>query len=213
VLENLAQNISINHEVIVVCNGNDPELVAFVEGHPGIHKYCLNSVNVGVSRAWNMGAMLAEGQHLCFLNDDVEVGKGGMERLVEVLESEDNIGEVGPAGGKWEGVSSGPRVGKDKVEEADEISGFCFVIKGSIFRNVGGFDISYTPAGFEEIDMSFMIRKKGYRCLVVPNIPITHYGKHGVSAMSVDIEYLNKKINTKELHERNKEIFRKKWCL
>jgi len=65
VLRDLRDNVSLTHEVIVVCNGQDQELVDFVSNHPSIDKYCLNSVNVGVARSWNMGAEMAEAQALC----------------------------------------------------------------------------------------------------------------------------------------------------
>jgi len=56
VLRDLHQNVTLPFEVIVICNGNDPELIEFVRTHDGIDKYCLNSVNAGVARSWNMGA-------------------------------------------------------------------------------------------------------------------------------------------------------------
>jgi GT2 family glycosyltransferase len=211
-VDSIVENVSIDHELIVVINNiRDPELVHFVETHSSISKYVLCSANAGVARAWNIGANIAEGQQLCFCNDDVEVGKGAVETLVSVLDSRESVGQVGPAGGLWEGVQSGKRVGTTEIEEADEISGFLFVIKARVYEEVGGFDNEYTPAGFEEIDMSFKIRGKGYQCLVVPNVDVTHWGHHGISSTRTRIEYLGKSIDTVELNERNKAYFLKKW--
>jgi len=210
VLRDLEQHLPASAEVIVVCNSRDEDLLSLVTSHPRVDKYCLNSVNVGVSRAWNMGAAMAEGEALCFLNDDVAVGPGAMEGLLDVL-ARDGVGQVGPKGARWKGAEHDCFVGEQTIEEADAISGFLFLIRAGLFRELGGFDVNYSPAGFEEIDMSCAIRRAGYRCLVVPGLDVKHYHQHGVSAYRSDIQYLGHTIDTVTLHERNKAYFMKKW--
>jgi GT2 family glycosyltransferase len=168
-------------------------------------------VNVGVARAWNMGAELAEGEALCFVNDDVEVGKGAVEALYEVLMSTQGVGQVGPRGARWRAGAHQSWVGEKAIEEADAISGFMFLIRNDLFRQIGGFDVQYTPAGLEEIDMSYEIRRRGHKCLVVPNLAIHHHHHHGVSAYRTDIAYLGKTIDTESLHQRNLRYFLAKW--
>jgi glycosyltransferase involved in cell wall biosynthesis len=60
VLRDLRENVSLPHEVIVVCNGQDQELVQFITDNQHIDKYCINSVNLGVARSRNMGAEMAD---------------------------------------------------------------------------------------------------------------------------------------------------------
>ena len=100
VLRDIQQNVKMSHEVIVVCNSRDEALVDLVRTHEAISKYCLNSTNAGVARSWNMGAQLAEGRALCFLNDDVAVGENALEALFDMLYSAPDIGEVGPTGAR-----------------------------------------------------------------------------------------------------------------
>jgi GT2 family glycosyltransferase len=211
VLRDLHDNVTLPHEVIVVCNSRDRELVEFVSSHPHIDKYCLNSVNVGVARSWNMGADMAEGEALCFVNDDVEVGKGGAEGLFDALIGTDNVGQVGPMGALWNGAEHLRYVGEAAIEEADAISGFLFMLREKAFRQVGGFDPAYSPAGFEEIDMSFALREQGWKCLVVPGLEIKHHHHHGVSSYRSKVAYLGKEIDTEALHQRNKAYFINKW--
>jgi GT2 family glycosyltransferase len=211
VLRDLSENVSVAAETIVVCNGIDAELRSFVQSDRRVHRYCINSVNVGVARAWNMGAQLAEGEALCFVNDDVEIGKGAVEALYEVLMATPGAGQVGPRGARWRGGSHECWVGERVIEEADAVSGFMFLIRSDLFRQIGGFDVHYTPAGFEEIDMSFEIRRRGHKCLVVPNLQIRHHHHHGVSAYRTDISYLGKTIDTETLHDRNRRYFLEKW--
>lgn len=211
-IKDVVNNVTLNYEIIVVCNSEkDEKLVKFITSNRHIHKYCVNSANVGVPRSWNMGAMMAEGQYLCYINDDVEIGKGCLETLFQVLKENDNVGQVGPEGGKFIGCQKGPRVGLDKTEEADEIGGHLFILKRKVFDLVGGFDIAYTPASYEETDMSFKIRSKGYKCLVIPHLHAIHHNYRGVSYLYTEIHYFNKVINTTKLAERNAKIFIGKW--
>ncbi len=211
VVRDITENVSLAKEVIVVCNGADEDLLGFVQGDPRIDKFCLNKVNVGVARAWNMGAQLAEGEVLCFVNDDVQVGKGSIEALHEVLVASPDVGEVGPRGAKWRNGQHVAMAGEERMEEADAIAGFLFMIREPLFREIGGFDVRYTPAGFEEVDMSYEIRRRGFKCLVVPGLAVHHHHHHGVSAYRTSIDYLSKSISTDELHERNRAYFQKKW--
>ena len=96
VLRDLREHVTLPFEVIVICNGTDPELIEFVRTHDAIDKYCINSVNAGVGRSWNMGAQLAEAEVLCFLNDDVAVGRVGREALDHARSAP---GEAAPARG------------------------------------------------------------------------------------------------------------------
>lgn len=211
-LADIKKNVSLDHEIIVVCNGTDPELQEYIKNDKRIDRYCLNSVNVGVARAWNIGAQLAEGEVLCYLNDDVSIGPNSLEILTEQLLSNEENGEIGPAGSYWKDCqhNSFPENSSNFIT-TDVVSGFCFLLRSSTFHKLGGFDIEYTPAGFEEIDLSYNIRKHGLKCIINPTVNIKHYHHHGVSAQKVDIHYLGSVISTDDLHIRNKAYFRSKW--
>lgn len=214
-LRDIKKNVALNHEIIVICNGEDLDLHEYIKNDKRIDRYCINSINVGVARAWNIGAQLAEGEVLCYLNDDVSVGKDSLEKLTEQLLSSETFGEIGPQGSFWKNCEHDRFAeGETDYIEADVVSGFCFLIRRSTFDEIGGFDVAYTPAGFEEIDLSYKVRQKGLKCIVNPSVNIKHYHHHGVSAQKVVIKYLGSEINTDDLHLRNKEYFRKKWgCL
>jgi GT2 family glycosyltransferase len=211
VLADLKASVMLPIEVIVVCNGTDPALIEVVKTHEAVDKYCINSVNVGVSRAWNMGAMMAEGVALCFLNDDVEVGPGAIESLYEALMGDETIGQVGPQGNTLNGANHARFIGQTVPEDGDMVSGFCFMVRALTFHELGGFDIAYTPASYEDTDFSLAIRRRGLRCRVIPNLKFKHYLRHGVSAKSGEISYLNKTISIPELTQRNRAYFLQKW--
>ena len=212
-IKSIIENIDIDYEIIIVINDHSKkDLVDYVVGNRQINKYCINSHNAGVARSWNMGAHLAEGEFLCFCNDDVEFSRpSAFSKLVDVLKNDPEIGEIGPEGGKWFRDKSGERSGILQMEEADEISGYFFIIPTKVFVQSGGFDNNYTPAGCEEIDMSFRIRSLGYKCMVVPGTGIIHHGSHGISSKNTIVKYFDKQTGTHELDKKNKSYFIKKW--
>lgn len=159
-----------------------------------------------------MGADLALGEYLCFVNDDVEIGPGAVEAMRDALEADETVGEVGPAGGKWFRQESGRRVGLERVEEADEISGWLFMVKRRVFEEVGGLDNAYTPALCEEIDLSFAIRNAGYRCLVLPGLNAWHHHISGASSSRRPICALDMECGREELTRRNRTYFEAKWA-
>ena len=210
-LDDLAKNVSLPYEIIVICNGTDPELRQFIQEDKRISRYCINSENVGVARSWNMGAQLSTGRILCYLNDDVSVGKSALESLCDQLDTDSSIGEIGPEGSYWKNCQHDRFVEAEERVEADVVSGFCFLLKAETFHALGGFDVNFSPAGCEEIDFSYRIRQAGLKCVVDPRVDIKHYHHHGVSAQRVEITYLGQTIDTEQLHQRNSSYFKKKW--
>ena len=81
-LYSLANVKDCEFEVIVVINGvSDHKLIKYIQNNKTISKYAFLSTNSGVSRAWNIGRNLAEGEQLLFLNDDVVVHKYDLDFL------------------------------------------------------------------------------------------------------------------------------------
>lgn len=210
-LISLNKSLRIKCEIIIVCNGQDKELVEFVKTNNFITRFCLVSENVGVSRAWNIGANLSSGNVLCFLNDDVSIGKLALDKLYDYLIKNEKIGQVGPEGSYWKNCAHVELIDCRKPTIADVISGFCFLIKADLYYKLGGFDTNFSPAGYEEIDMSYRIRQAGYDCIVYPDRTIKHFHHHSVSSQNTDISFMGKTINTVDLHKINTKKFKIKW--
>ena len=70
--------------------------------------------------------------------------------------------------GQYQGVD--PRT-------VDWLSGACLVTRRDSFDEVGGFDPEYFMF-FEDVDLCFRLKKKGWRSIYVPSSSITHSGAH-----------------------------------
>lgn len=142
----------------------------------------------------NKAANLARGKYILFLNNDVQVQKGWLLNLVKLIESDEKIGMVGSkfiypngilqeAGGiVWNnGIACNYGRGKDPelseynyVKEVDYISGASIIIRKSIWKEIGGFDKRYIPAYYEDTDLAFEIRKRGYKVMFQPSSVVVH---------------------------------------
>lgn len=211
-LRDIHSNVTIPFEVVVVCNEvENRNFINFIETSPHITRYCINGENAGVPRSWNIGVQLAKGEFLCFVNDDVEIGPGAVERLVETLATRPQIGITGPAGALWYRQEPGPAVGTEREEKADAIGGWLFMTPRKVFFEVGGFDTAYTPALVEEIDYAFAVRSKGYKCLVVPGLRAVHHHVSGASSSSLPLGALGYSLERQDLTARNRAYFEEKW--
>ncbi len=147
----------------------------------------------------NQGADVATGEIVIFLNDDVfPISDDWIMNLIEFLYFDRKIGSVSPKL-LWEndtiqyaGMTTNSKPfcgtflnGKNKneplanrVRNVSILSGACFAIRKKVFFEVGGFDAVNTPAGHSDLDLSFRLRDKGYRCVYTPYSTLHHIGNH-----------------------------------
>jgi GT2 family glycosyltransferase len=78
---------------------------------------------------------------------------------------------------RWSGWGLGALLTGDRRRsiDVDVISGAAFMVKRRVFALVGGFE-SECFMYADDVDLSFKIRKAGYRILCVPECRITHFG-------------------------------------
>ncbi len=60
-------------------------------------------------------------------------------------------------------------------KEVDQLPGACMLIKMEALKDVGLFEEEY-PLFFEDVDLSYKLRKRGYKLLVDPTAKILHFG-------------------------------------
>jgi len=202
----------------VICIINNADMFSFLKDHPRVDKYCLNSHNPGVSRSWNMGINMAEGDYVYILNADLHVSEKGINKLEMNLELLHNAVMVGPEGSDLQFVDNSLSVlnhykkGSFGMPElTDNISGFFMVIHANRFREAGlQFDYQFTPCFMEEWDIGFQIKQSGMSCYVVPLDDYDHVW--GVSEdRGQSIRYFNTSGTRDEIMRENADRLREKW--
>ena len=180
-------------EVIVVDNASSDGSAEFVaRAFPDV-RLIRNRVNRGFGAACNLGAGLARGAYLAFLNPDTVVESGWLDELTRALEETpdaalatskvlllDAPDRINAAGNDshFTGVTlcrgaGQPRWRFDEREEVSAVSGAAFALRRSVFAALGGFDESFFLY-LEDTDLSWRARLAGYRCLYVPSSIVYH---------------------------------------
>src|SRR5579862_7347171 len=74
-LDSLSLQVSADFEVVVVCDGQDPQTQALSESYSANFrlKWIFLAANQGLTSARNRGAQAAEGEMVLFLDDDMTV--------------------------------------------------------------------------------------------------------------------------------------------
>lgn len=166
-------------ELIVVNNGDQP--MDFMKDWPNT-KVIKPRSNLGWEGGLQAGLRVAEGDFICFQNDDTLIPKatqGFYSQLLWPFQNQ-NIAAVGPAttiASGWHSVFQ-----KDAFRTMVEVPYLIFftvMIRRSDLEAAGGIDTS-GPGG-DDLDLSIRLRKLGKKIVVNPDAFIIHHAfKTGV---------------------------------
>lgn len=186
-------------EIIIVDNSSADDSVPAITILPLRNfsiKLILNKENVGFAKGCNIGARVAKGKYLLFLNSDTEVLDRGFISMAEFLDKNPRAGILG---GRLEDIdgSSQPSVGKfynlgnlaimllglerfgflrsspNKIAKVDWVSGACMMIRSDIFEKLSGFDEVFFMY-IEDMEICYRAQKLGFLTYFYSNIKLKH---------------------------------------
>ena len=159
--------------------------------------------NPGFASSNNEGARMGSAPLIMFLNDDVELHEGAIQKVVDTFQ-EESIGVVGiklifspyrnhpgyPQG-KVQHVGmafnirgepihplSGWSIDNPKAKISREVvcvTGACLTIRRNLFSRTGGFGLEYGLGTYEDVDLCFKSRQLGQRVWVNCDATGYHY--------------------------------------
>lgn len=191
-LDSIKENVSIPHEVIVVDNASKDETVEELKKCEEVYAI-YNKTNMGFPAGCNIGLAAAKGDIVWFLNNDTIVPKNSLERMVNLLLSDESIGMVGPVTNRISGIQQIP-VTYTENSEIDEFAqenalnhknetmrvirlvGFSMLIRKAILDKLGGLDERMGIGTFEDDDLSLRLVANGYKLLIAKDAFIHHIG-------------------------------------
>lgn len=175
--------------LVVIDNGSTDDTPRFFERFEYAYplRFERNPENRSVIATLNRAWRLADTEFLCFLHNDTEmVEPAWLARLLAAL-AEPAAGLAGLEGikrlrrnGRYAGrtivhsFSHGPTV-RAPWEEVAVVDSVCMCLPRALMEAVGGFDEGYGFYHGLDRDLSFAVRERGRRCLVV-RAPFLHHG-------------------------------------
>ncbi len=191
-----------NYEILLMDNGSDdPQALAYFAQQAEAENFsvirddspfCYSAIN-------NMGAAQAQGEVLCFLNNDIEIiSHDWLEELVSQAWRPD-VGAVGAkllypnstiqhAGvvvgiGGWAGhahkgffAQSHGYVGRASLaSNFSAVTGACLVVRKAHFERVGGFDEVNLKVACNDVDLCLKFLEAGLRNVFTPHASLFHH--------------------------------------
>ena len=209
------------HEIILIDDFSTDGTRAWLATSSDPHiKTLLNPRNLGYAKTNNRAALVATGDVLALLNNDLLFEPGWLEPMLHTLLSPTlNAGVVGNmqtrvADGKLDhaGVQLNPNAQFGHIQTLDEnapiytkvlaVTGACLLLYKADFDAQGGFDERFIN-GCEDIDLCFKLHAAG-KAVYVAN---TSHIRHHVS-LSRDVNTLHNERNSRHLFSRWRKLIK-----
>lgn len=219
-------------ELIIVDNGSTDGSVECLRLNFQKHKIISLKNNYGFGYANNIGARIASGEYLLFLNNDTIITDDFITPLVRILENNPEIGIIGPKLlnidrsfqlsfgdspsliNEWKTrrlqlkhltPKNIIKNGNNLGVKVDWISGAALMIRRSLFEKMNGFDERYFMY-FEDSDLCLRAKKTGFSTYWFSEACLIHHkGK----------SYISKNIKVSEEYRKSQLYYYKKhtsWC-
>jgi GT2 family glycosyltransferase len=185
---------AVPFETVVILNGALDAVVDLVRDRVAGARVVESRANLGFGGGANRAAARTSTEYLVFLNDDTEVGDGWLEPLVETADARPDAGAVGSRtlnphgylleagavlwrnGSVWH-VGRGLPGTTNRYRyqrRVDYASGSSLLVRRSAWDAVGGFDRTYFPGYYEDVDLCLSIARLGQCVLYEPLSVVRH---------------------------------------
>jgi GT2 family glycosyltransferase len=211
-----------NTKIIIADNASTDDSVVFLQHNfPDIEVIVLPQ-NYGFAKGYNEALKKVNADLYVLLNSDVEVTPNWLNDIVQLFETNENVGACQPkilnqinkkqfdyAGGSGGFLDkNGFPLARGRVfdiVENDEAqydvpteifwaSGAALCIRGNLFHQLHGFE-PYFFAHQEEIDLCWRLKLLGYKVMVCPSSVVYHVGGATLNKVNAKKTYLNFRNN------------------
>ena len=212
-------------EVVVVDDGSSDDTDQLARLAPNV-TICRNETAQGFVRACNLGVENSRGEYVVLLNNDTEPTLGWLDELLRAFDRFEAVGIAGSkllypdgrlqdaggivwgSGNPWNyGNGANPHDPRfNYARQADYLSGAALMLPRNVWDEVGGLSEEFVPAYFEDTDLAFKVRDKGYTTWYVPSSVVYHF--LGISN-GTDVTTTT---GLKRFQEVNRPKFKRKWA-
>jgi GT2 family glycosyltransferase len=203
--KNTNNNIS---EIIVVDDASEDDSITFLKKYTSEVNIIKHKINRGFPTTVNTGARMAKGEFLALINTDVTPSSDFLVNTLPLFRDKEvfavSLHEkgYGYSVGKFENgfVVHEPGEESEETHETFWVNGGSGIFRREVWMKLGGFDDNlFSPFYWEDMDISYRARKRGYKLLWEPKSNVVH--EHESTTRMISKRYREK------IQERNQLIF------
>ena len=210
-----------NIEIILVDNFSSDDSLNFVKKEYS-NIICIElEKNFGFAKPNNLGAKIAKGKYLLFLNNDTIVESNFITELVKIAIEDQKIGilqslllksngEIDSSGDFIDeiGIVYNSKSKVDKIRQISSARGASMMIQKDIFEKCSGFDEKFFVS-FEDVDLGWRVWILGYKVVVVPKSVVCHIGGKTIRSVNIDLAFhgLKNQLSMKITNFESKFVF------
>jgi GT2 family glycosyltransferase len=161
-----------------------------------------NSVNRGFAGAINQAFQTTDTPYVLVLNPDVMVLPGAVSILETFMNAQPKAGAAGghvndeylprrlPTVGALVRqnlglgeIASGQQLQSEQPVQVEQPAAAAMMIRRDAYESVGGFDETFHPAWYEDVDFCVRLKERGWEIYFVPKAKFIHEGGYSAGAL------------------------------
>ena len=195
---------STPYEIVLVDDGSPNKLPS--PSQYNAEKYTKNEENEGVTKSWNKGIRVSQGEYICLLNNDTMVFDYWLEDMQEALQYLDLVMATPMYGEPFSRANEAIKkrfvnMGEMTGETFSDFKDFsCVLMKRSLFNEIGLFDESYRSY-CSDTDFLRRMKEAGKKFASTKRVNIFHV----IDATGASIP------ETPDIMNKDKATYAEKW--
>lgn len=184
-------------ELLTVDNGSSDGTKQYFEWLPNRKKVYFDQ-NQGCVGASSKAFPQAEGEYIAFVSNDLVLTENWLDNLLTCFKSDEKIGIVVPACSASSGfqqvdlgyanlvemqqaAKSYNQSNRFEWEERIRLITYSYVMKTDFYLKYGLGNPAYKQGGFDDDDLSFVIRRAGYKLIFAKDTFVHHFGSKTIT--------------------------------
>lgn len=216
-IESIYEQVShFSFQLITVNNGSQDGTTEYFHSLPR-HTMVEFDKNMGISIGFNEALKHVKGEYLFYVSNDIILTEHSVNNIVDISQKEPDFGMIVPVcnySSNYQQINLQYQTMEEMKElacqynmankhiyhERVRLVPYVLYMRSSVMKDIGGLGLEYGYGGYDDDDVTYRIRRAGYKLILALGTFVHHFGSKTVT-----------KVINKELINKNKKIFMDKF--